>query len=126
MKIEMETGSDNRIKSYGPGELIINESRYTASLILTPQHIISDWTPQRFTELKPEHFEPFITIQPEVVIVGTGNSLRFPSAETLNPLIAHELGYEIMDTGAACRCYNILMTEGRNVAAALLMIEPGE
>lgn len=126
MKIEIETGSDNRIKFYGPGELIINESRYTASLILTPQHIISDWPPQRFVELEPEHFEPFIAIQPEVVIVGTGNSLRFPSAETLNPLIAHELGYEIMDTGAACRCYNILMTEGRNVAAALLMIEPGE
>lgn len=126
MKIEIETGADNRIASYAPGELVINEERYTTSLILSPDRIVTDWPPQDFTELAAQHFEQLVEMQPEVVVIGTGRALRFPATETLRPLIEHELGYEIMDTGAACRCYNILMAEGRRVVAALLLIEVSE
>jgi uncharacterized protein len=57
------------------------------------------------------------------VILGTGRRQRFPRTELLAPLVKARIGWEVMDTGAACRTYNILLGEGRNVAAALLMIE---
>jgi uncharacterized protein len=57
----------------------------------------------------------------ELVLIGTGRSLQFPPAEALRPLIEARLGFEIMDTQAACRTYNILMAENRRVAAALIL-----
>jgi uncharacterized protein len=64
-----------------------------------------------------------VLLCPELLILGTGRRQRFPRAELLAPLAEAGIGWEVMDTGAACRTYNILMSEGRNVAAALLMIE---
>ena len=58
----------------------------------------------------------------EIIIVGTGATQVFPSPDVLAPLVTHGVGFEIMDTRAACRTYNILMAEGRNVVAALIMI----
>lgn len=62
-----------------------------------------------------------LEMQPEVVLIGTGHSLRFPEPHLLAPVIRQGLGYEVMDTQAACRTYNILANESRNVVAALLI-----
>ena len=58
-----------------------------------------------------------------MVLLGTGGRLRFPPSAVLAPLIAAQIGYEVMDTGAACRTFNLLAGEGRRVLAALLLIE---
>ena len=58
----------------------------------------------------------------EILLLGTGNSLRFPSPALLQPLMAARTGLEVMDTRAACRTFNILAAEGRKVAAAILLI----
>jgi uncharacterized protein len=124
MRIQLETGGQsNLIRTYTVGQIIVNQDSYTRSLVVLPGQVIADWPPQAFEELALAHLAALVTLSPELVILGTGRRQRFPRAELLAPLIEARLGWEVMDTGAACRTYNILMSEGRNVAAALLMIE---
>jgi uncharacterized protein len=86
-----------------------------------PEELITEWTPASFAELQAEHLLPLLERNPEVVIIGTGPTLRFPRPEILRPLMQARVGYEVMDFQAACRTYNILVDEDRRVAAALLM-----
>lgn len=124
MKIQLEMGAGlNQIRAYAPGQVTINQTIYTRSLIVTPQRVIADWPPLTFAELDQAHFEVLAGLRPEVVILGTGARLRFPKPASLRALVEVNVGVEVMDTGAACRTYNILMGDGRRVAAALLMIE---
>lgn len=125
MKIELDsdTGSAQRIDAYDAGGFVVGERHYNTSLIVSAGQVISDWPPERFSELAATHLEPVLALDPEIVVIGTGQRLRFPEADFLDPLMARNIGYEIMDTGAACRSYNILLGEGRRVVAALLLIE---
>jgi uncharacterized protein len=124
MKIHLESGiGQNLIRAYAPGRITINEEVYTTSLIVTPYQVVSAWPPASFTDLLAEHFEMIASLQPEVVILGTGAELRFPAPVLTRSLVEAGIGIEVMDTGAACRTYNFLMSDGRRVAAALLMIE---
>lgn len=125
MKIHLETGDSgaNIVRAYGPGEVTINDDIYRSSLIITPGRIITDWPPRTFADLEAAHFEAIIALEPEVVILGTGRRLQFPRPAVTRPVVDAQMGLEVMDTGAACRTYNILMSEGRKVVAGLLMIE---
>ena len=124
MKIQLESGTGRHlIRAYAPGKITVNETVYTASVVLAPEEIRSDWKPQRFDELASDHFEAIATLRPEVVILGTGARLRFPVPACLAPFSRAGIGVEVMDTAAACRTYNILAGDGRKVVAALLMIE---
>lgn len=126
MKIHLETGAGMHIiRNYGPGHVTIDDTAYHASLILSPEAMIPDWAPQTLAELRAENLLEALTLEPEVVLLGTGQRLSFPPAEVRAALAGTGVGLEVMDTAAACRTYNILMGEGRRVAAALLMIEAG-
>jgi len=126
MRIQLETGGNAMlIRTYGPGQIVINQDSYTMSLIVQPDRVLPDWPPQTVDELALPHIQMLADLGSEVVLIGTGQRLRFPRAELLAPLVAAGIGWEIMDTGAACRTYNILMGEGRKVTAALMMIEDG-
>ena len=123
MKIHLESGiGQNLIRAYAPGSITINDKAYTQSLIVTPTQV-SDWPPASFAELLTTHFDMLAAMRPEVVILGTGTKLQFPPASLTRGLVDANIGLEVMDTGAACRTYNIHMSDGRRVAAALLMIE---
>jgi len=125
MKIHLESGiGQNLIQTYAPGQITINHKPYSQSVIVTPADIQS-WPPQRFDEMLGEHFELLAGLPVEVVLLGTGSQLRFPTPRLTRALVDANIGLEVMDTGAACRTYNILMSDGRRVAAALLMIEGG-
>ncbi len=127
MKIHLESAvGQNLIRAYAPGRITINEQVYTRSLIVTPQQIIVDWPPVTFADLLAGHFEALAALQPEVIVLGTGRRLQFPAPRLIRSLVEAKIGLEVMDTGAACRTYNILMSDGRRVAAALLMIENGQ
>jgi len=91
------------------------------SLIISPTQLIRNWPPQAFDDLKTSHFEQLSALEPEIVLFGSGDALRWPEPALLAPLINNGIGVEIMDTGAACRTYNILMADGRNFVAALLV-----
>jgi uncharacterized protein len=126
MRIQLETGGNAMlIQTYGPSQIVINQDRYNMSLIVQPERVLPDWPPQTVDELALPHIQMLADLGPEVVLIGTGQRLHFPRAELLAPLVVAGIGWEIMDTGAACRTYNILMGEGRKVTAALMMIENG-
>lgn len=124
MKIHLEIGiGQNLIRAYAPGRITVNEEVYTRSLVVTPQHILPEWPPETFADLLEEHFETIVALRPEVVLLGTGGKLVFPAPSVTRALVDAKIGLEVMDTGAACRTYNILMSDDRKVAAALLMIK---
>lgn len=110
----------NVVTAYGECYIDINGMRHTTSLLLLPHSIDSDWGGVDFAGLKLSDFERLATLDCDVLLLGTGTRQQFPDASLLQPLMAARIGFEIMDTGAACRTYNILMAEGRNVAAFLL------
>ncbi len=100
----------------------IRHETLTRSVIIMPEHIVKDWPPQGCDDLTPEHFDTVIAMQPEVVLFGSGSRLWWPPSTLIAAFARHHIGFEVMDTAAACRTYNILVYEERNVAAALLMI----
>ncbi len=110
------------IRAYAPGQVTVNEDILTRSLVISPAHLIRDWPPQCLSELTREYFDIATALNPEVLIIGTGARLHFPHPSLLAQIQAQSIGVEVMDTPAACRTYNILVSEGRRVAAALLMI----
>jgi uncharacterized protein len=91
-----------------------------SSFIVSPRHLLRDWPPAHVDELQAEHLDAIIELQPELVLLGTGPRLSFPSPKLLAELHRQRIGIEVMDTAAACRTYNILMTEGRFVVAGLM------
>ena len=89
--------------------------------MVTPEQVLSDWQPQGFEALNEAHFDYFLALNPEVVLLGTGARQRFPNPQLIRALTAKGIGVECMDTPAACRTYNILMAEDRKVVAAILL-----
>jgi len=82
------------------------------------------WDAPRFEALTADHFERVAALNPEVVIFGSGARIRFPHPSLLRPLIERRVGVETMDSAAACRTYNVLASERRNVVVALLIEGP--
>ncbi|KVC56341.1 Mth938-like domain-containing protein [Burkholderia stagnalis] len=122
MKLHQDTsGALNTITGYGPDYVDINLERHEQSVIVLPSAPVQAWPVSSFDALAPEHFAALLEPAPEVVIFGSGARLRFPHPRLLAALAARRIGVETMDFQAACRTYNILMAEGRKVAAALLI-----
>jgi uncharacterized protein len=117
-----QKSSAYRVTAYGPGYISINGERITTSLVLTPGRVIRDWAPNDFSEIDAASLAVLDELEAEVVLLGTGASQQFLQGQLQNALVARGIGIEIMDTAAACRTYNILMAEGRTVAAMLLPI----
>jgi len=121
MKLHLEQrGVQNTVTGYGEGYIEINRQRYEASLVLLPDHIAADWVRGGFAALEEADLRRLLDFSPELVLLGTGPRQRFPRPALLRPLIEARVGFEVMDLQAACRTFNILVGEGRRVAAALL------
>ena len=122
MKFTLEASSRvNLIRGYSAREIRVGEHRLHASCIVTANTLISDWEPASFAALAPAHLEAILALQPEVVLLGTGPTQRFPPAALRAVLTARGVGLEVMDLGAACRTFNILVQEERQVAAGLFL-----
>jgi uncharacterized protein len=111
----------NTVTSYGPDYIEINQVRHATSVILTPDQPVQPWRPTSFATLSPEDFAALRSYEPDLVVFGTGARQRFPHPRLTAALGAARIGVEVMDTPAACRTYNILMSEGRRVLAAILV-----
>jgi len=124
MKLHLETGAGGQqlIRGYATGHVTVNDVVYRQSLIVLPDQIIADWAPQIWAEIEAAHLGQIAALRPEIILIGTGTARHQLPPHVLEPLVSGGLGWELMDTGAACRTYNILMGEGRRVAAGLLMI----
>ena len=123
MKLHLATATtENRFTGYGRGYVIVNNVRHEKNIIVLPERLMQ-WDVAAFEALCEKDFEYLANLAPEIVLLGTGSSLRFPHPALSRTLAAAGIGLEAMDTQAACRTYNILMAEGRKVAAALLLRE---
>ena len=121
VKLHLTRGEGrNQITSAGGGYVSVNGKRYQTSVVVTPDSIY-DWPVDGLSALSSADIGSLIEHTPEIVLIGTGARLQFPPATVLRPLIDARIGYEIMDTAAACRTYAILMAEGRRVIAALII-----
>lgn len=116
-------GRDTKvIRAYAPGRINVNDALISRSFILSPDRIIEDWPPRLFGDITLEHLQVALKLEPEILIIGTGRELQFPEAEIMAHIQRRGIGLEVLDTAAACRTYNVLVSENRNVVAALLMI----
>ena len=111
----------NTVTAYGPGFIEINNVRHVTAVRLTPDQPATEWDIGGFDALRAEDFAALLVDQPEVVLLGTGARQRFPHPKLSAPLARAHVGFEVMDTQAACRTYNILVAEGRRVLAVLLL-----
>lgn len=122
LKLHQDTsGALNTVTGYGPDYVDVNLERHETSVIVLPGAPVQAWPVSSFDALAPEHFAMLLDPTPELVIFGSGARLRFPHPRLVAALTAQRIGVETMDFQAACRTYNILMAEGRKVAAALLI-----
>lgn len=111
------------VRRYRPGEIRLRGVTYAASIIVTPNDVIDDWPPQNFDSLAARHLEVLVGLEPrpDMILLGTGEHQHFPGRDVLEPLLRSGLGVEIMDTAAACRTWNILLSENRHAVAALII-----
>lgn len=124
MEFALDQGSASyRIKSYQNGMITIFKQTESEDLthpfVIMPEKLIYPWSPKTFEELSSEDFQAFLEFKPQVILLGTGEKMRFLKAELFASLAQNNIGIEVMTTAAACRTYTVLMSEGRNVAAAL-------
>jgi uncharacterized protein len=83
--------------------------------------VLEDWRPQTLRQLCAADLAPVFELEPEIIVLGSGRSQHFPDAALMAAVLSRGIGFEVMDTGAACRTYNILVSENRPVVAALLL-----
>ncbi len=122
MKFTLEPGvPPHLIRGYSGNEIRIGESTVHGSCIVTADTLITQWEPQSFAELRPRHLEALLALAPELVLLGTGPTQQFPSAEIRALLGSRGVGLEAMHLGAACRTFNVLVQEERRVAAGLFL-----
>ena len=114
------------ITAYASDFIAINHQKQHKSLVLMPNTLLDNWlahishTPS-IQDLQASDFDAIAALKPEVVLLGTGEKHHFLHPKIFSALSAQNIAVECMSTAAACRTYNILMSEGRNVAAALLV-----
>jgi len=121
MKLHLaNTEGRNSVTAYGPGYVTVSRVRYERSLVVLPDRLIEDWGASAGA-VDQSSVAELAGLGAEIVIIGTGETLKFPPPEVLRPLIDAGIGFELMDTPAACRTYNILLAEDRKVAAALVI-----
>ena len=117
--------SINTFSGYGEDYVAVNGERIAKSVVVLPERILGDWEARSLDLLTVSHLEALLLLDREVILLGTGQRMRFPPAHVMRPAMARfsaaGVGLEVMDVQAACRTYNILVAEERKVAAALLL-----
>ena len=108
------------ITAYEAGSIKVRETDYETALLLMPEKLIGPWSVADINALTTDKVAELVTHDPEIVIIGTGEKQVFPDPQLFMPLMQSGIGYEVMSTGAACRTYNILLAEDRQVLAALI------
>jgi len=114
----------NVITRHDADALWVGSSRFDHSLMVPWTGPVQRWAATRPEELTADHFEAVLALKPELVIFGSGPRLKFVSPALVRALIERRIGVETMDTGAACRTFNVLVSEGRSAVAALLLSPP--
>ncbi len=122
MKFSEElTNATYRITGYGEGWVRVNDQQLDKNFLLTPNYLKVEWSATSLKTLTLEQLEELLVLEAEVIIIGSGSKQELPPAVIYKHLVKHGVGFEIMRTDAACRTYNVLLSEARRVAAAFFL-----
>ena len=122
MKLHLNSATgQNAITGHGPGFVQVNQTRVSSALIVLPDRLLAPWESASAGTLTIADFAVLIELRPELVVFGSGPRFAFPDPSIMAAFSQARIGFEAMDTPAACRTYNVLMGEGRVVAAAMLV-----
>lgn len=122
MQLSLDQQPDaNLIGALDGQRLRVRDQIFSGSLIISARTLIGDWPVTHCDELTTAHWQDVLATGPEIILLGSGPTLAFPSPEVLAAPLARGVGVEVMDTAAACRTYNLLVGEGRAVTAALIL-----
>lgn len=109
------------IRAYSQGTVTVNHHEYQNSLLVANHTLQPDWPVQHIEQINPQHWQQIIELNPQVVIIGTGERIQFPHPSSYAMVIEKGIGVEFMDSMAACRTYNILLSEDRLVVAGIIL-----
>jgi uncharacterized protein len=118
--IQQRSEGANLIRRYGADFILVGDQELRASCIISAT-TLTPWRPRQVEELTPASLEPLFALMPEVVVLSTGSKQRFPRAALRAEFATRKIGLEVMEVGAACRTYNVLVGEERHVLAAVLL-----
>ena len=121
MKFTRENSSATTIRRVSSGAIVVGNERFTRTIALTPEGLVESFMPPPLEELVIAHFEPLLESEPELLILGTGERAIFPPRELTFAFARRRIGFEVMDTAAAARTFNVLAGEGRRLAAILYL-----
>ena len=122
MKFSEEDSADSHIiQSYNNNAIMIGGRIFNSSFIVSRSTLIENWPLSEISQLESAHLQPILDMKPEVILIGTGLKLIFPAPNSYSSVINQGVGIEFMDSGAACRTYNVLASEKRNVIAAIIL-----
>jgi uncharacterized protein len=122
MQFTRETAGDaNAILACTDEEVRLRDRAYRGSVIVTRDTVLPDWRPAAPEALTLADFDALLALGPEVVLLGTGSRQRLPPPALYADFAARGIGLEVMDNRAACRTYNVLLAEFREVAVALIL-----
>ena len=109
------------LRGAGGDYALVNERRLEASFLLAPNDLVTGWRPATVADLQPQDMDAVLAMQPALVLLGSGASVRFPAPAVMASCLTRGIGIEVMDNAAAARTFNVLATEGRRVVAAFLI-----
>ncbi|WP_456413407.1 Mth938-like domain-containing protein [Thiolapillus sp.] len=109
------------IEAYEAGCIRIGNTEFRHSLLLMPEKLRDPWELQDLQDLSERHLSQLAAHQPDIILLGSGETQLFPHPSIFAPLMQAGIGYEVMPTPSACRTYNILLAEDRRVLAALIL-----
>ncbi|MGB8517911.1 MAG: Mth938-like domain-containing protein [Gallionella sp.] len=122
MKLHLANLGDTKMfTGHDADSVSVNRVRYDRNIVVNAHEVREDWSVKDFDALDENHFKYFLAFQPDVILIGTGKQQRFSHPKLYRALTDKGIGVEFMDTPAACRTYNILVAEDRNVVAAIML-----
>ncbi len=121
LKFTREMSARLVIRSVSESAIRVNDEDYPQSIAMTPETVLGEWPDKPIAELVPDDFAGVFDAKPEVVLLGTGPTNVFPPRELMFTFARKGIGFEVMDTPAAARTFNVLANEGRRVAAVLYL-----
>jgi uncharacterized protein len=122
LALHLDSNTNHKLfTEHGAGYVAVNGQKYLGPVVVMPEAVRTDWTASDFASLNESHFDYFLALKPEVLLLGTGSKQYFAHPNLYRELIRARISIEFMDTPAACRTYNILVAEDRKVVAAVLI-----
>lgn len=121
MQINLEATDAHSIQAYSDNEIKVNSIIYQKSLIISSRELITDWSIDSILQLDDASLEPLLRYSPNIIVIGHKQQGKFPPPTILETLSKKRIGLECMSIGAACRTFNVLLSELREVVIGIIL-----